>query len=100
MPSNDVVVTREFYIIGSEHRIRLNIYRPVSTAKDGIFRCRVEIEGAPDDLNGIDASGEDSLQAMLHALKMAKAMLSSMNQFNFNSNMRWLSDSDPSLNLE
>ena len=102
MEKNTVIAWREYYVIGTSNRYRVEIFAPYQPIDaSGGWRCEIKIkgEGVPEGLEEIEPGGSDSYQALVLAFKMAKAMIESLNK-HLNFGLRLYNDSDDNLFLD
>ena len=88
------IATRTLYEIDNPEKTYLvEIFAPKLSA-DGLYRCEVRIEHAPQGLNQMFIGGSDSYQALILAIKSLHVMVDVFNKKFLGSRLRWENGSD------
>ena len=75
---SDLIAEREFELVdavGKTGALHVRIARPVAQA-DGSWTCGLHLAEVEDAVNELD--GEDSMQALVHALYMAPGLIDAL----------------------
>lgn len=97
-----VIAQREFFVLGTSKRYKLEVYAPCRPPNDnGNWLCEIKMHGdnVPEGLDSIKAGGTDSYQALHLGLKMAKTLVLTLNRDYLDSKLR-LYDSTDDLYLD
>lgn len=101
----DSIATRRLRIVGSRKTaLKITIGRPLKFPDSTSWFCPYEISGhdltdSNVQLRGY-SGGVDSVQALQFVTGMIAAKISYLNRTQFEGKLRWLSDSNPDLDLE
>lgn len=88
------IAIRSLYDVGDKNSVyKAIIYAPVESP-DGMYRCLIKLEGAPEDLVEMNAGGVDSYQALLCAVRFLHVHVKVFNEKHMQGRLRWVDDTD------
>ena len=87
------IATRVLYNVEDKsEKYSVHVFAPVLTP-NGVYQCKIRIDGAPEGLNEMDIGGTDGYQALLLAIESLYEMVEVFNKNFMNSKLRWNEDS-------
>ena len=83
------IAVRVLYDVDDKNRLfKAMIYAPIQSP-EGMYRCLVKLEGAPEDLAEMNGAGVDSYHALQCAMKILSLHVKIFNERHMQGRLRW-----------